>query len=70
MKLYIWKHRGTAMRIENFYPLSKSAGSSPNTLYPVAAHAFFRKKEAKLFLDEIGWDKDVQEYYELITVEL
>ena len=68
MKLYIWKHKNTANNMLNFYPLSKARATEPNGIYPIACHAFFKKKEAKKYLNEIGWDKDVQKYYELITL--
>ena len=68
MKLYIWKYKDAAMRMENFYPLSRSSGQQ--YVSPIAVHAFFRKRDAKAYLNEIGWEKWVQENYELVAIEL
>jgi len=70
MKLYIWKHKNTAMQPYNFYPLAKLRKVEPDGFYAISAHAFFKKKDAKKHLDEIGWGKDIQKYYELVTITL
>jgi hypothetical protein len=70
MKLYLWKHKDTAMQPYNFYSLAKLKAIKPNGFYAISAHAFFRKKDAKEYLNEIGWSKEIQEYYELATVTL
>ena len=70
MKLYIWKHKDTAMSQMNFYPLSLSEEISPNGMYGIAVHAFFKRKEAIKYLKKIGWPKQIQEYYELLTINL
>lgn len=57
MKLYIWKHKDTAMQPYNFYPLAKIKQISENGFYAISCHAFFKRKDAIAYLDEIGWDK-------------
>lgn len=70
MKLYIWKHKDTAMRPENFYPLAKVRAVGDNGFYAISAHAFFKKKDAKEYLNEIGYDRSTQDCFELVTITL
>lgn len=70
MKLYVWKHKDMANRPANFYPLSKTRTVGPSSFMAIACHAFFRRKDALAHLDEIGWSKETQECYELVTVEI
>lgn len=70
MNIYIWKHKSKVTKPENIYPYSKIDITEPNIIYPIACHAFFTKREAKKHLDEIGWNKHVQKYYELITITI
>ena len=70
MKLYIWKHKDTAMLPQNFYPLAKIKKVSENGFYPISAHAFFKKKDAIAHLKEIGWDESIREIYELVVIEV
>lgn len=70
MKLYIWKHKDTAMQPYNFYPLAKAIEVGDNGFYAISVHAFFKKKDAIEHLKEIGWDKETRELYELISVEI
>ena len=70
MKLYIWKHKNSANRYWNFYPLSKCEKVGENGIDPIASHAFFKRKNAIKYLEEIGWEPSVRAYFELITVEV
>lgn len=68
MKLYIWKHRG-ALRAENFYPLSRAIQVGENVFYGEASHAFFKKKDAIKYLEEL-YEKDIRDNFELLTIDL
>jgi len=69
MKLYILKHKNTANNMLNFYPLSLADKLEPNGMYPIAVHAFFKRKEAIKYIESI-WEPDIIKYYELISVEI
>jgi len=65
MKFYIWKHKDTADRATNYYPLSKVV-SVKDGMYGVAVHAFFKRKDAIEYLKSI-YDESIRDLFELVV---